>query len=114
MKIIFKNIDNSIGIATQSEVAIQIVAMQIATIGQIAEVLTPAPYEYQSGGDDESPIYSMYYTPYWILQESEIPTDRTSRDAWEVDPSWGDHDGFGSEFDVLSAEIIAAYLEAIA
>jgi len=36
--------------------------------------------------------------PFWITEDSEIPTDRTFRDAWEVPEEWGEPDGYGSEF----------------
>lgn len=47
-------------------------------------------------------------SPYWIVDSSEIPTDRTFRDAWEIPDEWGEPDGYGSEFTtfegVLNAE----------
>ncbi|MDT4761813.1 hypothetical protein [Sphaerochaeta sp. PS] len=36
--------------------------------------------------------------PYWIVEEPEIPVDRTFREAWEVPEDWGPPDGYGSEF----------------
>lgn len=36
--------------------------------------------------------------PYWFTEESEIPADRTFREAWEVPEDWGPPDGHGSEF----------------
>lgn len=36
--------------------------------------------------------------PFWIVDASTIPTDRTLRDAWELDvDSMGYHDGVGGE-----------------
>ena len=64
MKIIFKNQDNSIGIITPSEEA-----LSFATIEQIAE---------------KDVVHNL---PYWIVEDSDIPTDRTYRDAWVVDES---------------------------
>ena len=74
MKIIFKNQDNSIGIITPSSEA-----LSFATIEQIAEKDVP------------------YNLPYWIVEDSVIPTDRTYRDAWSIDESQGEPDGFGGE-----------------
>jgi hypothetical protein len=37
-------------------------------------------------------------TPFWIVDASTIPTDRTFRDAWELDvASMGEPSGFGGE-----------------
>lgn len=34
--------------------------------------------------------------PFWIVEASTIPTDRTFRDAWELDlDNIGEPDGFG-------------------
>lgn len=35
--------------------------------------------------------------PFWVVDVSSVPTDRTYRNAWELDPeSLGQPDGFGS------------------
>lgn len=36
--------------------------------------------------------------PFWIVDESEIPTDRTFREAWEIPEEWGEPDGYGSSY----------------
>lgn len=33
--------------------------------------------------------------PFWIVDESEIPIDRTNRDAWQLDGTQGVPDGYG-------------------
>jgi hypothetical protein len=33
--------------------------------------------------------------PFWIVEDTEIPTDRTTREAWELDGTQGDPDGYG-------------------
>ena len=86
MKIIFKNEDNSIGIITPSSEA-----LSFATIEQIAEKDCP------------------YNLPYWIVEDSVIPEDRTFRNAWEVDESFGEPDGFGGESNEFDAELLANY-----
>lgn len=36
--------------------------------------------------------------PFWIVEADAIPTDRTFRDAWELDvASMGEPSGFGGE-----------------
>ena len=86
MKIIFKNKDNSIGIITPSQEA-----LSFATIEQIAEKDCP------------------YNLPYWIVEDSLVPTDRTFRSAWEIDESFGEPDGFGGENNQFDAELLAKY-----
>ena len=73
MKIIFKNKDNSIGIITPTSEA-----LSFATIEQIAEKDCP------------------YNLPYWIVEDSLIPTDREFRNAWTIDDAELT-DGVGSE-----------------
>lgn len=86
MKIIFKNENNSIGIIIPTEEA-----LSFATIEQIAEKDVP------------------YNLPYWIVEASIIPTDRTFRSAWEIDESLGEPDGFGGESNEFDAELLKAY-----
>ena len=86
MKIIFKNKDNSIGIITPSDEA-----LSFATIEQIAEKDVP------------------YNLPYWIVEDSIIPTDRTFRSAWEIDESLGEPNGFGGESNEFDDDLLKAY-----
>lgn len=43
--------------------------------------------------------------PFWIVDATQIPTDRTLRDAWEIgDIASGEADGYGSassEFEMI-------------
>ena len=89
-RIIFKNQDNSIGIITPSGEA-----LSFATIEQIAEKDCP------------------YNLPYWIVEDSVIPTDRIFRSAWEIDESFGEPDGFGGENNEFDAELLAKYRESL-
>lgn len=89
-KIIFKNEDNSIGIITPTDEA-----LSFATIEQIAEKDVP------------------YNLPYWIVESSTIPTDRTFRSAWEIDDSLGEPNGFGGESNEFDSELLAKYMEQI-
>lgn len=86
MKIVFKNQDNSIGIITPTDEA-----LSFATIAQIAEKDVP------------------HNLPYWIVEDSLIPTDRTFRSAWEVDESFGSPSGFGGESNEFDDELLKAY-----
>ena len=91
MKIIYKNEDNSIGIITPSDEA-----LSFATIEQIAEKDVP------------------HNLPYWIVEDSVIPTDRTFRSAWEIDESFGKPDGFGKESNEFTDEqLLGLYNEGV-
>ena len=89
-KIIFKNSDNSIGIITPTDEA-----LSFATIEQIAENDVP------------------HNLPYWIVEASTIPADRTFRSAWEIDESYGNPDGFGGESNEFDSELLKAYKELV-
>lgn len=86
MKIIFKNEDNSIGIITPTSEA-----LSFATIKDIAEKDVP------------------HNLPYWLVEDSDIPTDRTFRNAWEIDEAMGEPDGFGGESNEFDDELLKAY-----
>lgn len=88
MKIVFKNLDNSIGIITPTDEA-----LSFASIEQIAEKDVP------------------HNLPYWIVETSLIPEDRTFREAWEIDESFGEPDGFGGESNEFDAELLRKYYE---
>ena len=86
-KIIFKNLDGSIGVITPTDES-----LSFATIEQIAEKDVP------------------HNLPYWIVLTSDVPTDRTFRSAWEIDESFVEPDGFGGESNEFDAELLAKYL----
>ena len=86
MKIIYKNKDNSIGIITPTDEA-----LSFATIEQIAEKDVP------------------HNLPYWIVETSVIPEDRTFRSAWEIDENFCKPDGFGGESNEFDDELLKAY-----
>jgi len=110
MKIIFKNQDNSIGIITPSDES-----LSFTTVAQIAEKDVPSPYEYalkwgvDEEGEDIVLEYETYHTPYWIVDTSSIPTDRTFRSAWEINESMGKPDGFGGESNEFDDDLLKAY-----
>ena len=72
-KIIFQNLDGSMGIITPT-----------------AEVLTKNTYKQIAEKDVPAGL------PYVIVDESVIPDDRTFRSAWEL-PTDTKFDGVGSE-----------------
>ena len=86
MKIIFKNQDNSIGIITPTDEA-----LSFATVIQVAEKDCP------------------YNLPYWIVEDSVIPENRTFRSAWEIYESMGKPNGFGGESDEFDDELLKVY-----
>ena len=85
-RIIYKNQDNSVSILVPSSEA-----LGFATIEQIAEKDVPTNL------------------PYWIVKTSDIPTDRTFRNAWEIDESFGKPDGFGGESNEFDDDLLKAY-----
>jgi len=41
---------------------------------------------------------------YWIVEDNEVPSDRTFRNAWELDASIGEPDGQGIGAEAWFAE----------
>ena len=77
-RIIYKNIDNSVGVLIPTQEAIAMFATENEALLAIAEKDVPFELAYK------------------IVPITDIPTDRTYRDAWE----WDDTivpDGFGKE-----------------
>jgi len=85
MRIIYRNLDNSVGVLIPTEEA-----LTFATIEQIAEK------DVSIG------------LPYKIVEDNYIPTDRTFREAWEWDNSI-EPDGFGGESNEFDDELLANY-----
>ena len=73
MNIIYKNQSGSVAVFTPTQEA-----LSMLTLDEIAKRAVP------NG------------VPYWIVYPSAIPTDRTFRDAWELDESQlGEPNGYG-------------------
>ena len=87
-KIIFKNEDNTVGIITPTDEA-----LQYATIKQIAVKDVPSGLSYK------------------IVDDEDIPTDRTFRDAWEWDDTV-EADGVGGDSDEFDDTVLEAILAA--
>jgi len=74
MKIVYKNTDSSIAILTATTCC-----LETHTLEEIAFKDVPNGL------------------PFWIVEDDEIPADRSFRDAWEIPDDWGEPDGYGSE-----------------
>ena len=83
---IYKNPDNSVGIIIPSDEALAIFGLE-----KILEKDVPAGL------------------PYWIVEDSLVPTDRTFRSAWEIDENFGKPDGFGGESNQFDEALLAKY-----
>lgn len=73
MNIIYKNQDGGVAVFTPTQEA-----LSTLTLDEIAQRVVPNS------------------VAYWIVDPSTIPTDRTFRDAWELDESQlGEPNGYG-------------------
>ena len=90
MRVIYENQDKSIAVLIPTQEA-----LSFATIQQIAEKDVP------------------HNLPYWIVSVDTIPTDRTNRDAWQLDGTEGDPHGFGGESNEFDATLLANYLQGV-
>ena len=80
MKIIFKNKDNSVAILIPAQEVLDIVGLKA-----IAEKDTPQDL------------------PYWIVSDTDIPSDRTDRNRWILE-DMPEPDGFGGVSNEFSDE----------
>jgi hypothetical protein len=80
MRIVYKNPDDSVCIVTPTPEALGKHLIASIALKDVPEGL-----------------------PFWIVDDSEIPTDRTFRNAWEVPADWGEPDGYGSEYSTFDA-----------
>ena len=85
-RIIYKNLDNSVGVIIPTQEV-----LKFATVIQVAEKDVPTGL------------------PYWIVETSLIPEDRTFRSAWEIDDSFGEPTGFGWESNEFDDVLLKAY-----
>lgn len=70
-KIIFENADDSVGIINPTAEGIALGMINL--------------------GKKDTPTG----LPFWIVEDTEIPTDRTYRNSWELDGTEGIPDGYG-------------------
>ena len=74
MKIIFENLDKTIGIIHPTNEG-----LNVAGIEALAKKDTPAGL------------------PFWIVEDDSVSSDREFRNVWELDGTQGEPDGHGSE-----------------
>ena len=89
MRIIYKNTDNTVAVLIPTSEA-----LSFATIAQIAEKDVPKDL------------------PYKIVEDTDIPSDRTYRDAWEWDNTIVP-DGFGGESNEFDTQLLENYNKGI-
>ncbi len=87
MKVVFKNNDSSIGVITPIREALYLHTLETLALKDVPAGL-----------------------PFWIVEGSKIPSDRTFRDAWEIDETMREPDGYGSTFNTFS-EILENKIE---
>lgn len=80
-RIIYKNPDNTVAVLIPAQEVLDTVGLQA-----IAEKDVPQD------------------CPYWFANAEGIPSDRSHRDAWEIDESMGDPDGFGGQSNEFTDE----------
>ena len=85
-RIIYKNLDNSVCVIIPTQEV-----LKFATVIQVAEKDVP------------------HNLPYWIVEDSIIPEDRTFRSAWTVDENFCKPDGFGGESNKFDDELLKVY-----
>jgi hypothetical protein len=88
MVVIYENPDKSISLLIPTQEA-----LSFATIQQIAEKDVP------------------HNLPYWIVDESTLPTDPI--EYWQLDGTQGDPDGFGGESNEFDAELLEKFKQGI-
>lgn len=112
MRIVFKNLDNSIAIITPTQEALDLYGIEA-----IAKKDVPAPYQYPIEWEEQEiegevdpdgqPLmhsvavkFETYYTPFKIVEDDVIPTDREFRNAWTIDDAELT-DGVGGELNTF-------------
>lgn len=88
---IYKNEDGSIGILIPTQEALGMFPTEHKGMVAICEKDVP------------------HNLPYWLVEESSIPTDRSERNRWTLDDSIGEPHGFGGESNEFDAELLAKY-----
>lgn len=85
MKIIFKNESGMVSVFHPDQKILDTLLLD-----EIAKIVVPAGVAYA------------------IVEDSEIPTDRTFRDAWEIDSALL-VDGIGADYGEGSTNVVAGY-----
>ena len=74
MRIIFENLDKSIGILIPTQECIDVFGIEAIAKKDVPQDL-----------------------PFWFVEDELIPSDRTFRGAWEIDSSMGEPHGYGHQ-----------------
>ena len=74
MRIIFENLDKSVGILIPTQECINIFGIEAIAKKDVPQGL-----------------------PYWIVEDIHIPESREFRGAWEIDESMGEPNGYGHQ-----------------
>jgi hypothetical protein len=88
MIVIYENKDKSIAVLTPTQEA-----LRFATIQEIARKDVP------------------HNLPYWIVDESTLPTDPI--EYWQLDGTQGNPDGYGGESNEFDAELLEKFKQGI-
>jgi len=90
-RIIYKNKDNSVAVLIPAQEVLDTVGIQA-----IAEKDVPQDL------------------PYWFASDTDIPSDRADRNAWQIDESFGEPDGFGGQSNEFTDEqLLALYQQGV-
>jgi hypothetical protein len=90
-RIIYKNPDNSVAVLIPSQEVLDTVGLKA-----IAEKDVPQD------------------CPYWFANAEDTPADRSQRNAWEIDDTLGNPDGFGGESKEFTDEqLLALYQQGV-
>lgn len=83
-RVIYKNLDDTVSILIPAQEVLDIVGLQA-----IAEKDVPQDL------------------PYWLIMDTDIPSDRTERDQW-IWETTADPDGFGGASNIFTDEQLLA------
>ena len=90
-RIIYKTKDNSVAVLIPTQDVLDTVGLQAIADKDVPQGL-----------------------PYWLASESDIPIDRSQRNAWEIDELMGEPDGFGGVSNEFTDEqLLALYQQGV-
>ena len=84
-RIIYKNKDNTVSVLIPAQEVLDSVGLKAVAEKDVPQDL-----------------------PYWLVNDTDIPADRTFREAWTVD-GLSEPDGFGGESNEFDEELLKAY-----
>jgi hypothetical protein len=93
MVVIYENLDKSISVLTPTQEALAMFDDERAGMLAICEKDVP------------------HNLPYWIVDETTLPTDPI--EYWQLDGTQGEPDGFGGESNEFDAELLEKFKQGI-